>query len=49
MTEQATGLSDIRITMRYAHFAPDHMEDAVLFNPLVSIDGGKMSTMRHNG
>ena len=28
------GHSDIRITMRYAHFAPDHLEDAIHCNPL---------------
>jgi len=26
--------SDIRITMRYAHFAPDQLEEAVTNNPL---------------
>jgi len=28
------GHSDIRVTMRYAHFAPDHLEDAIRCNPL---------------
>ncbi|MEA9392989.1 tyrosine-type recombinase/integrase [Acerihabitans sp. TG2] len=47
--QRILGHSDIRITMRYAHFAPDHLEDAVLFNPLASIDGGKMATQDHIG
>lgn len=28
------GHSDIKMTMVYAHFAPDHLEDAVSKNPL---------------
>ena len=28
------GHSDIRFTMRYVHFAPDHLEDAIYLNPL---------------
>lgn len=28
------GHSDILVTMRYAHFAPDHLEDAINCNPL---------------
>lgn len=31
------GHSDIRVTMRYAHFAPDHLEEAVRDNPLAQI------------
>ncbi|PIJ41742.1 site-specific integrase [Tatumella sp. OPLPL6] len=31
------GHSDIKMTMVYAHFAPDHLEDAVTKNPLYSI------------
>ncbi|MGX2949336.1 phage integrase [Ursidibacter sp. B-7004-1] len=29
------GHSDIKMTMRYAHFAPSHLEQAVTLNPLV--------------
>jgi hypothetical protein len=29
--------------MRYAHFAPDHLEQALDFNPLNSKNGGKMA------
>ena len=32
--QRILGHSDIRITMRYAHLAPDHFQDAVKFNPL---------------
>lgn len=32
--QRIMGHSDIRITMRYAHLAPDHFQDAVRFNPL---------------
>jgi integrase len=32
--QRILGHSDIRITMRYAHLAPDHFQDAVIFNPL---------------
>jgi len=32
--QRILGHSDIRVTMRYAHFAPDHLEDAINFNPL---------------
>ncbi len=28
------GHTDIKMTMRYAHFASDHLEDAVRLNPL---------------
>ncbi|MBP2156226.1 integrase [Erwinia rhapontici] len=32
--QRILGHSDIRVTMRYAHFAPDHLEEAVTKNPL---------------
>lgn len=32
--QRILGHSDIRITMRYAHLAPDHLQDALKFNPL---------------
>ncbi|WP_353352308.1 tyrosine-type recombinase/integrase [Oceaniserpentilla sp. 4NH20-0058] len=28
------GHSSITVTMRYAHFAPEHFQDAIRFNPL---------------
>lgn len=32
------GHADIKMTMVYAHFAPDHLEDAVTKNPLFNLD-----------
>lgn len=32
--QRILGHANIRETMRYAHFAPDHLEEAVCFNPL---------------
>lgn len=32
--QRILGHSDIKMTMRYAHLAPDHLFDAVKFNPL---------------
>ncbi|WP_455863799.1 phage integrase [Pantoea agglomerans] len=37
--QRILGHSDIRVTMRYAHFAPDHLEEAVTNNPLARITG----------
>lgn len=32
--QRILGHTDIKMTMRYAHFAPEHLEDALRFNPL---------------
>ncbi len=32
--QRILGHSDIRVTMRYAHFAPNHLEDAIRCKPL---------------
>lgn len=32
------GHADIKMTMVYAYFAPDHLEDAVTKNPLASLN-----------
>lgn len=32
--QRILGHTDIKMTMRYAHFAPDHLNDAIAFNPL---------------
>lgn len=32
--QKILGHTDIKMTMRYAHFAPDHLEEAVKLNPL---------------
>ncbi|WP_458735630.1 phage integrase [Zobellella taiwanensis] len=34
--QKILGHSTINMTMRYAHFAPDHLEDAVKMNPLAA-------------
>lgn len=34
--QRVLGHTDIKMTMRYAHFAPDHLEDAVKLNPLAT-------------
>ncbi len=31
------GHADISMTMRYAHFAPDHLSDAISYNPLANL------------
>ncbi|OVZ90739.1 hypothetical protein CBW58_15105 [Yersinia frederiksenii] len=38
--QRVLGHTDIKMTMRYAHFAPDHLEDAVKLNPL-AVSGGR--------
>lgn len=35
--QKILGHSDIKMTMRYAHLAPDHLLDAVRLNPMASI------------
>lgn len=32
--QQVLGHTDIKMTMRYSHFAPDHFESVINFNPL---------------
>jgi integrase len=32
--QRILGHTDIKMTMRYSHFAPEHLEEAVRFNPL---------------
>lgn len=32
--QRILGHTDIKVTMRYAHFAPDHLSEAMLLNPL---------------
>ncbi|EEQ02175.1 Integrase [Yersinia rohdei ATCC 43380] len=38
--QRILGHSDIQMTMRYAHFAPEHLETAVQFNPLTTMSTG---------
>ena len=32
--QRILGHTDIKVTMRYAHFAPDHLSEAMILNPL---------------
>ncbi|WLI76935.1 site-specific integrase [Kosakonia sp. H02] len=42
--QRILGHANIRETMRYAHFAPDHLEEAVSLNPLSYLSGDKTAT-----
>lgn len=35
--QRILGHTDIKMTMRYAHFSPDHLDDAVKLNPLSKV------------
>ena len=35
--QRILGHTDIKVTMRYAHFAPDHLNEATLLNPLTML------------
>lgn len=37
MLQRILGHTDIKMTMRYSHFAPEHLNDALIFNPLVKL------------
>ena len=41
--QRILGHANIRETMRYAHFAPDHLEEAINLNPLAFKNGGKVA------
>lgn len=36
--KQILGHADIKETMRYAHFAPEHLDDAITKNPLANLN-----------
>ncbi|HDW3172274.1 TPA: tyrosine-type recombinase/integrase [Escherichia coli] len=38
--QKILGYHDIKMTMRYAHLAPDHLETALRFNPLATLPSG---------
>lgn len=40
--QRVLGHTDIKMTMRYAHFAPDHLEEALRLNPL-AMNGDRMA------
>lgn len=43
--QKILGHSDISMTMRYAHFAPEHLETAITHNPVSTLENGdKMAT-----
>jgi len=39
--QRILGHSDIKMTMRYSHFSPDHLDDAIKLNPLSSLKSKK--------
>lgn len=41
--QRILGHSDVKMTMRYAHLAPNHLSDAVNLNPISKIIGGKVA------
>lgn len=36
--QRILGHTDIKVTMRYAHFAPDHLTEAIKLNPLTLLN-----------
>ncbi|WP_458363729.1 hypothetical protein [Erwinia billingiae] len=36
--QRILGHTDIKVTMRYAHFVPDHLAEAILLNPLAKME-----------
>lgn len=36
--QRILGHTDIKMTMRYSHFSPEHLEDAIKFNPISSME-----------
>ena len=45
--QRVLGHTDIKMTMRYAHFAPDHLEETLRLNPLDS-NGDEMAIKKGN-
>lgn len=41
--QKIRGHHDIKMTMRYAHLAPDHLETALRFNPLATLSVNEAS------
>lgn len=41
--QRILGHSDIKMTMRYAHLAPNHFADAITLNPLTLLIGGELA------
>lgn len=45
--QKILGHSDINMTMRYAHFAPEHLDTAISFNPLARLGSGGKKAAAH--
>ena len=41
--QRILGHANIRETMRYAHFAPDHLEEAAQLNPIARYGGSNVA------
>lgn len=35
--QRILGHTDIKMAMRYSHFSPNHLQDAILLNPIVNL------------
>ena len=44
--QRILGHASIVDTMKYSHFAPDHLEDAIRLNPLVGIEGQHLNKQK---
>lgn len=42
VSQKILGHTDIKITMRYSHFSPEHLADTLLINPLSQIENDKV-------
>lgn len=42
--QRILGYSDLKMTMRYAHLAPEHLEAAVSLNPLAQFSVDRLLT-----
>jgi hypothetical protein len=40
--QRILGHQSLAMTMRYAHLAPEHLEEAVRLNPLAALSGKKL-------
>lgn len=45
--QKILGHHDISMTMRYAHFAPEHLDTAINFNPLAKLNSGDKKAAAH--
>lgn len=47
--QRILGHSDIKMTMRYAHLAPDHLRDAVTLGPMGKMESSQSEETKNNG